>query len=397
MFYNKKESIRHSMIGVKDMKKIGIIGGGQLGKMMILEAKKMDYMVVILDPTKHCPAHSIADEHIVASFDDEEAMLSLAQKVDVVTYEFEHISIQALQAIERNNTPVYPSSETLLHIQNKYDQKQWLTKHGLAVPKFVAVSTQEEIKQAAQQYGYPIVLKACTGGYDGKGNAVIHTEEQIQTAFASLGSGNIPLMVEQFIPFLKEVSVLVCQNVQGQVEVFPIAENIHKNSILDETLVPADITEEVRKKACLIAQKASNVFHAIGMLCIELFVTKEGDVFVNELAPRPHNSGHYTIEGCYTSQYENHIRAILGLPLGNTELIRPTVMKNIIGNQDGRANVKGLEEAYKNPNVQVHIYGKETVKVGRKMGHITATGITLQQARQEVQNAHQHIRFTEEN
>ena len=378
------------------MKKIGIVGGGQLGKMMILDAKKMDYSFVILDPTKHCPAHGVADEHIIAGFDDREAMLQLADKVDVVTYEFEHISVEALQAIEKRGTPVYPSSDTLRHIQNKYHQKDWLRQHGIPVPDFMAIHCIDDMETAVKKFGYPLILKTCTGGYDGKGNAVIRNAEEVKDAYESLGGGSIPLMVEEFVPFLKEVSILVCQSLNGQVEVFPVAENIHKNSILDETLVPADITEEVREKAFEIAQKTSYVFQAIGMLCIELFVTKDGEVLVNELAPRPHNSGHYTIEGCYTSQYENHIRAIVGLPLGNTALIRPTVMKNIIGDRACKANLHGLEKAYTYPNVQVHIYGKEEVKRGRKMGHLTVTAETLEIALAEARYAHSKLYFSDE-
>lgn len=378
------------------MKKIGIVGGGQLGKMMILDAKRMDYYFVILDPTLNCPAHSIADEHIIAEFDDMDAMLQLADKVDVVTYEFEHISVEALKAMEEKGTPVYPSSETLRHIQNKYHQKSWLRQHGIPVPDFIAIHSIEDMETAERKFGYPLVLKACTGGYDGKGNAVIKKREDIKEAYESLGGGKVPLMVEEYVPFLKEVSILVCQSLNRQVEVFPVAENIHKNSILDETLVPADITEEMREKAFEIAKKTSYVFQAIGMLCIELFITSDGEVLVNELAPRPHNSGHYTIEGCYTSQYENHIRAILGLPLGNTNLIRPTVMKNIIGDKNGKANLHGLEKAYTYPNVQVHIYGKEQVKVGRKMGHITVTAQTLEMALAEARYAHSKLYFSEE-
>lgn len=378
------------------MRKIGIVGGGQLGKMMILDAKRMDYYFVILDPTQNCPAHSIADEHIVADFDDQEAMLLLSQKVDVVTYEFEHISVKALQTIERQGTPVYPSSETLLHIQNKYHQKQWLRDHDIPVPDFVKVETVEDIEQASQQFGYPIVLKTCTGGYDGKGNAIIQTKEEIRQGYEALGAGEIPLIVERFVPFLKEISILVCQSLNGQVEVFPIAENVHKNSILDETLVPASLSKEIEQQAFEIAKKTTKVFEAIGMLCIELFVTQDGQVLVNELAPRPHNSGHYTIEGCYTSQYENHIRAILGLPLGNSDLIRPTVMKNIIGTNNGKANLHGLEEAYQYPNAKVHIYGKEEVKLGRKMGHITVTSNTLEEALQEARQVHEKLYFSEQ-
>lgn len=238
-----------------------------------------------------------------------------------------------------------------------------------------------------------MILKTCTGGYDGKGNAVIHTREDIREAYESLAQGRLPLMVEEYVPFLKEVSILVCRSTNGDVAVFPVAENVHVNSILDETTVPADITEACREEAMDVARKAVHAFNAYGMLCIELFVTKDQHVLVNELAPRPHNSGHYTIEGCVTSQYENHIRAILGLPLGSTELIRPTVMKNIIGNVNKKAEVHGLEEAYKYPEVKIHIYGKEECRVGRKMGHITVTDKTIEDALFKARYAHSKIKF----
>lgn len=378
---------------VNKMYKIGIIGGGQLGKMMILDAKRLDYYFVILDPAKNCPAHSIADEHIIGGFDDIEAIKELASLVDVVTYEFEHINVKALQLLEQVGHKVYPSSETLLHIQNKFDQKLWLQEHNIAVADFVSIETIEEIKKAAIQFGYPLILKTCTGGYDGKGNAVIKTEEDIEKCYESLGKGSLPLMIEEVIPFEKEVSILVCRSTNGEITVFPVAENVHVNSILDETTVPAVISDVSNMEAMEVAKKVIEVFNGYGMLCIELFVKKDGHILVNEIAPRPHNSGHYTIEGCYTSQYENHIRAILGQPLGDSSLIRPTAMKNIIGQIDGDANVKGLSEAFKNPNVKVHLYGKEKVSVGRKMGHITATAKTLDEALQAVREAHEKISF----
>lgn len=378
------------------MKKIGIIGGGQLGKMMILDAKRLDYQFVILDPAPDCPAHSIADRHIVADFNDIAAIERLASKVDVVTYEFEHISLAALQKLEAKGHLVYPSASTLEHIQNKYQQKLWLQKHGLPVPEFVSVKSVQDIRRAEELYGYPLILKTCTGGYDGKGNAVIREESEIEAAYQALGAGKLPLMAEECIPFTKEVSVLACRSTNGEKSVFPVAENVHKNSILDETTVPADIGESTRKEAMEVAAACLDAFDAYGMLCVELFVTKEGHVLVNELAPRPHNSGHYTIEGCYTSQYEQHIRAILGLPLGDARLIRPTAMKNLIGDRTGKAEVHGLEEAYRYPDVKIHIYGKSEVKPGRKMGHITATAETAEEALRQVRGAHKAIVIGEE-
>ncbi len=375
------------------MHKIGIIGGGQLGKMMILDAKRLDYYFVILDPTKKCPADSIADEHIVAGFDDLEAIHELAKKVDVVTYEFEHISVKALQSLEENGVKVYPSSETLLHIQDKFRQKEWLKMHNIPVPEFIKIDSYEDLIRADEIFSYPMILKTCTGGYDGKGNAVIKTKEDTKKAYEQLGSGKLPLMIEEYISFEKEVSVLVCRSTTGDTKVFPVAENVHIDNILDETTVPANISEETKEEAMKIALDAVTAFNAYGMLCIELFVTKEGHVLVNELAPRPHNSGHYTIEGCYTSQYEQHIRAILGQPLGNPNLIRPTAMKNLIGDVNKDVEIKGLEEAYQHPNIKIHIYGKEKSAIGRKMGHITATADTIEVALEAVRKAHNSIKY----
>ena len=375
------------------MKKIGIIGGGQLGKMMILDGKRLDTWFAILDPTEHCPAHSIADRHIVAGFDDIDAILEMAEGTDVVTYEFEHISLRALQLLEEHGHKVYPSSETLGHIQNKLTQKQWLAKHGIPVPDFIAVNSPEDIMAAESRYTYPMILKTCTGGYDGKGNAVIADRGDINRAFESLGGGRLPLMLEERIDFEKEVSILACGSENGDMSVFPVAENVHKNSILDETTVPAVISKDAEREAFEVAKACLKAFKVCGMLCMELFVTKDGHILVNELAPRPHNSGHYTIEGCYTSQFEQHCRAILGYPLGDTSLIRPTAMKNLIGDRDGDAVLTGLEEAYRFPGLKIHNYGKEQVRVGRKMGHVTATADTLDEALAAVRAAHDALHF----
>lgn len=375
------------------MKRIGIIGGGQLGKMMILDAKRLDYYFVILDPTKNCPAHSIADEHIVASFDDIEAIKLLASKTDVITYEFEHISLKALQELEEIGHKVYPTSKTLSHIQNKYDQNNWLKANHIPIPNYTFINHINELLKAHEKFGYPMILKTCTGGYDGKGNAVIEKAGDEEKAYEALGAGKLPLMIEEWIPFEKEVSILACRSINGEIAVFPVAENVHKNSILDETTVPAKISEATNQEAFEVAKACVKAFDAYGMMCIELFVTKEGRILVNELAPRPHNSGHYTIEGCYTSQYEQHIRAILGLPLGNPGLIRPTAMKNIIGEKSGQADLKGLEQAYEFSNVKIHIYGKETVSKGRKMGHITATGNSIEEALAFVRGAYDKLSY----
>ncbi len=375
------------------MKRIGIIGGGQLGKMMILDGKRLDHQFMILDPTEHCPAHSIADAHIVAEFDDVDAIIQMAEMVDVVTYEFEHISVKALQILEEQGHKVYPSSETLLHIQNKLDQKIWLANHGIPVPSFAQIYSYGHLCSLTEQSGYPVILKTCTGGYDGKGNAVIDHKGGEEKAYQSLGNGELPLMLEEWIPFEKEVSVLACRSTTGEIRVFPMAENKHRNNILDETVVPARVSKTTAEEAFEVARNCVRAVNAYGMLCVEMFVTREGHVLVNELAPRPHNSGHYTIEGCYTSQYEQHVRAILGMPLGNSDLIRPTAMKNLIGVKNGISEPTGVEFAMQYPNVKVHLYGKERVSIGRKMGHITATADTIDEALADVRKAHRCISF----
>ena len=266
-------------------------------------------------------------------------------------------------------------------------------QHHIPVPRFAGVESFEQMCGLLEETGYPMILKTCTGGYDGKGNAVIRHRGDERKAYDALGAGQLPLMLEEWIPFQKEVSILACRSISGDISVFPVAENRHRNSILDETTVPADISEETNREAFAVAKACVEAVDAYGMLCIELFVTKEGHVLVNELAPRPHNSGHYTIEGCYTSQYEQHVRAILGMPLGNAELIRPTAMKNLIGEKNGLASLEGLELAYRYPNVKVHVYGKERVAVGRKMGHITATADTIEEALSQVRRAHTCISF----
>ena len=375
-------------------KRIGIIGGGQLGKMMILEAKKMGFYVTVLDPTLHCPAHTIVDEHIVAEFDDEKAIRTLAEKSDVITYEFEHIGAKILEALEQEGVLVYPTAKSLEIIQNKQDQKEVLQNHGIPVPAFQKVETIEDIAKAAEDFGYPLMLKSATGGYDGKGNYLIHTKEEIEAGYTALGKGTLPLMAEKFFPFTMEISVLACRSAQGETAVYPVAENIHHDNILFETRVPAHISSQQTKEAMELAKQVMEVFQGVGMFCVEMFVGASGDLAVNEVAPRPHNSGHYTIEGCFTSQFEQHIRAVTGLPLGDSGLLRPCVMRNVLGEgQEGPAQVLGASECLKIKGVTLHVYGKEISKPKRKMGHITVLADTLEEALVKAENAWQAVKI----
>jgi len=361
-------------------KKIGIIGGGQLGKMMILEAKRLGFYVIVLDPAADCPASSICDYQIVASFDDEKAFFDLANHVDVITYEFEHINVNALEKLAEKGHTIYPSVKSLKTIQNKYLQNIMLQENGVPVPRFAKVETATDIRKQAEILGYPLMLKATTGGYDGKGNALILDETEVDDAFALLGNGTREIMVEEFVPFEKELSIIACRGIDGSRCIYPVAENSHVNSILDTTIVPARIAESSIVSATKIAYKVMEIFDGVGTFCVEMFVTQDGSISVNEVAPRPHNSGHYTIEGCFACQFENHIRAITGLAFGNVELIQPTVMMNLLGQSDGKADLIGLEETYKDSRVKVHLYGKAESKRNRKMGHFTVTGQTVDEA-----------------
>lgn len=376
-------------------KKIGIIGGGQLGQMMILEAKKMGFYITVLDPGKKCPAHTLVDEHIIADFDDQEAIRLLAKKSDVVTYEFEHIDADILETLEQEGKKIYPTAKSLKLIQNKYTQKHVLQENGIPVPDFMAISSLADLENACDAYGTPLMLKTCTGGYDGKGNYCVDTKEDCQTAFTALGGGTLPLMAERFFPFIMEISVLACRGINGEIQVYPVAENIHVDSILEETRVPANISETTTKNAMDLAKEVMEIFEGVGMFCVELFVDKNGALALNEVAPRPHNSGHYTIEACVTSQFEQHIRAVTGLPLGSPALVSPVVMRNILGEEGskGKALVGGADGVLAIKGAFLHIYGKEESRPKRKMGHLTVLAKTIEDAHEQGEKAKKTVRI----
>ncbi len=359
---------------------VGIIGGGQLGKMIAHEARRMSLKIVVLDPTEGCPAAKIADEQIVADFKDESAIIKLADKCDVLTYEIELANSSALKELELKNYPIRPAPETLRIIQNKYRQKSFLKKHKIAVPDFELVRSEEHLHELCSKFGFPAMLKACEDSYDGRGNFLITSKGKVHEAFDYFAGREC--MLEKYVPFTKEISIMVARNPSGQIESFPVAENIHKNSILDTTIAPARISRKVELKAKRLAEKTMEVLHGAGIFGIEMFVTKGGDVLVNEIAPRPHNSGHYTNEACSVSQFEQHLRAVLDLPLSRPELLAPAAMVNILGNENfsGSYAVKGLKKLLAVPGVKLYVYGKKTSKPRRKLGHITATGKTAKEA-----------------
>lgn len=372
--------ISTDIITIKNPIRIGIIGGGQLGKMIAQEAKRMSFKIIILDPCKDCPASSVSDEIIHADFKDESAIRKLARMSDVLTYEIELANSNALKVLESQKYPVFPAPVTLEIIQNKFRQKSFLKENGIAVPEFDLVKSVECLKNLCSDYGLPAMLKACEDSYDGRGNFLISSMDKTQEAFDFFHGKEC--MLEKFIPFIKEISIMVARNSDGQIVSFPVAENIHSNNVLDMTIVPARISKKVSIKAKRIAQKTMGALKGAGIFGIEMFVTKDEDVIVNEIAPRPHNSGHYSIEACSISQFEQHIRAILDLPLADPQLLTPSVMVNILGSEhhNGTYKIEGLSKLMSIPGIKLHIYGKKISKPRRKLGHITVTAQNVQEA-----------------
>ncbi|AWI11338.1 5-(carboxyamino)imidazole ribonucleotide synthase [Caldibacillus thermoamylovorans] len=357
---------------------IGVIGGGQLGQMMTLAAKSMGFRVIVLDPTPNSPCGQVADEQIVAAYNDLAAVKILAEKTDVITYEFENIDANALSWLT-NHAYVPQGTEILRVTQNRIYEKATIQKAGVPVVPYEVILNQTELEHGLENLGYPAVLKTATGGYDGKGQLVIKTEHDRISAASLLSTG--PCVLEQWIPFTKEVSVIVSKNPDGETAVFPVAENIHCNNILHQTIVPARIDKETEEKAMAAAKKIAEFLHLIGTLAVEMFVTEDGEIYINELAPRPHNSGHYSIEACMTSQFEQHIRAICNLPLGSTALLKPAVMVNILGEHLEPL----LENLHHFKHWKIHLYGKNEAKPGRKMGHLTRLCNDTDEALQELE------------
>jgi 5-(carboxyamino)imidazole ribonucleotide synthase len=372
---------------------IGIIGGGQLGKMIAHEARRMSFKVIVLDPTENCPASRIADEQIVADFKDEVAIMKLAEKSDVLTYEIELANSVALAQLEEKRYPVRPAPETLRIIQNKHRQKAFLRENGIAVPDFELIRSRQHLEELCTKFGLPAVLKATEDSYDGRGNFIIRSWSDMDRAYNYFG--NREIMLEKFVPFTKEISIMVARNPSGQIESFPVSENIHKNNILDTTIVPAQISSKTKQAAIKLAEKTLRVLHGAGIFGIEMFVTKMGSVLVNEIAPRVHNSGHYTNEACSVSQFEQHLRAVLDLPLAKPELLSPAVMINILGPEsfEGIYAVTGLDKMMKVQGAELYIYGKEISKPGRKLGHVTATGKNAKEALARAKKAHNAIKL----
>lgn len=356
---------------------IGIIGGGQLGRMMTLAAKKAGFKVIVLEPSSQSPAGQVADKEIVAAYHDRGALDLLAQHSDVITYEFENIDYESLKWLSQK--AYIPQGADLIRItQDRILEKQALTKAGVEVAPYHVIRKKEDLEQGIQIIGYPAVLKTTRGGYDGKGQFVIKIREDIEEAVDMLEQG--PCVLEAWIPFEKEISVVMTKGVTNELACFPVGENLHIHNILHKTTVPAGIPVEIEQKVHQIARQIAGYLDLVGTLAVELFLTKNQEIYVNELAPRPHNSGHYTIEACNISQFGQHIRAICGWPLQEIQLLRPAVMINILGQHVQSV----IEEIPRKPNWSIHLYGKDQAKQNRKMGHITVLTENIVETTQEL-------------
>ncbi|HEU4468501.1 MAG TPA: 5-(carboxyamino)imidazole ribonucleotide synthase [Nitrososphaeraceae archaeon] len=373
-----KPSFDKSQLSPNDIT-LGIIGGGQLGKMIGIEAKRMSLNLAYLDPDKTCPASTIADILFISDYKDEKSILDLAQESNVLTYEIELANSSVLKDLESKGLPVHPSPAVLNTIQNKLRQKKFLKSKGIPVPEFEEVSSIDQARRICKDFHYPLVLKACEDSYDGRGNYVVRSASDIDKGIRYFEGRKC--MIEKFIHFTKEVSIMVARNTRGQITSLPVVRNIHKNNILDTTIVPAGVNRRVEANARSIAEKVVKSLKGVGIFGIEMFLD-DNKLMINEIAPRPHNSGHYSIEACSVSQFELHIRAILGLPLVKPRLMSPVVMTNILGipNYTGEYSLTGIDKALAIPGMKLHLYGKRITKPQRKLGHFTITAESTEEA-----------------
>lgn len=363
---------------------IGIIGGGQLGQMLTQAALPLGFKVIVLDPGDNCPAAQAGAKQIVKNY-DQANIEELASQVNFLTTEFEEgLDPNGLEKLANLN----PSAKTIGLILDKLAQKDYLSKNGVAMGAYAAIEPAAEAYKLLDEYGGKMLIKTRRGGYDGYGNRVVLTRQQIDQALKDFEGK--PVYAEAFVPFAKELAVMVVRGNDGQVATYPVVETIQKNNICHQVLAPAQVDESIRQKALAMAKQVAGLFDGAGAFGIEMFLV-DGEVYLNEIAPRVHNSGHYTIEACTTSQFENHIRAVTGMELGPTDMTTPAaVMINILGERNGPVELGGIEAA-EALGAKVHIYGKSPTKIGRKMGHITVTGDNLEEVRERAEAARKLI------
>jgi 5-(carboxyamino)imidazole ribonucleotide synthase len=355
---------------------VGVMGGGQLGRMFAIAARRMGYRVHTFSPDEDTPTGQLADREVAAGYDDEQAVRDFARGVDVLTFEFENIPSQTI-TWAAEECVVRPAGNVLHICQHRLREKIFLREAGLPLPKFVEVNDEKQLAAAVKELGTPCVLKTASFGYDGKGQQKIEDNTDLKSAWVACTGTQAVL--EEWVPFESEISVIIARSLEGQMVSYPVCENRHANHILDLTVVPAEVSSDVAYNARQIAGAVAEQLELVGLLAVEMFLLHDESILINELAPRPHNSGHFSFDACVTSQFEQQLRAVCGLPLGSAELLRPCVMANLLGDvwEEARAAGRGEPDwraAAAFPDVKIHLYGKSEARRGRKMGHLVAFG-----------------------
>lgn len=367
---------------------IGVLGSGQLGRMFAIAARRMGYRVHTFSPETDTPTGQVADYEVCADYEDLDAVRDFAKNVDVITFEFENVPSRTVEAAE-SFAPVRPRGEVLHVTQNRLREKTFLRRNGFPVTPFRHVVTLAELQKAAVELGAPGVLKTAGFGYDGKGQAKINSAEDCADAFGQIGGQEAVL--EAFVDFEKEVSVVAARDWHGNFADYGVIENSHENHILDVSFAPALVSEKTRKEAAEIARAILEKLEVVGVLCVEFFLAKDGALLVNELAPRPHNSGHLTVDACATSQFEQQLRAVCGFSLGSAEFYKPASMANLLGDLWEKGEPR-WQRALENPRVKLHLYGKQEARRGRKMGHLTALAENAEEAVRLVKEARNNLK-----
>jgi len=374
--------------------RLGIIGGGQLARMTGIAALPLGVEVVVLEKNPFSPASRLSPDCIVGDWNDQGTLLKFAERCDAITLENEFVDAKALEVLEEAGHKLFPSAACIALTQDKLTQKQALQNAGLAVPKFGAVKSPEEIIRVAHEFGWPLLLKTRRNGYDGKGNFTLRSEADVATGWQSLGGGQNELMVEAYFPFSKELAVIVTRGQDGALAVYPVVETIQRHHVCLVVKAPAQIPDARARLVAALAKRAVEAVGGVGSFGVELFLSANGEIAINEIAPRVHNSGHYTIEACHCSQFENHVRAVLGWPLGNPLMFAPTaVMVNLLGTEKTSGQPHGLKNGLRMSGARVHIYGKMASGPGRKMGHITVLENSVEEGLTIAERAAKEICF----
>jgi 5-(carboxyamino)imidazole ribonucleotide synthase len=373
---------------------LGIIGGGQLAKMTAIAAYQLGCEVIVLEQQDEFPANSLDTHTLVGDWNDPETLLEMARLADVITLENEFVEAEALAELERAGHALHPSSDCVRTVQDKLTQKRAFAAAGLPLPRFADAPDPRSVVEAAERFGWPVVLKKRKLGYDGKGNATVRDAGELPAAWERLDGDRAGLLVEEFCRFTSELAVMVTRDRDGECVVYPVVETVNRDHICHVVKAPASVEPEVSRRAAEIARDAVEAVKGVGSMGMEFFLHEDGRLLINEIAPRVHNTGHYTIEACHCSQFENHVRAVLGLPLGSPAMRAPAAtMVNLLGDSDGLGTPHGLDAALRTAGAHLHVYGKQLSGRGRKMGHVTALGSSVDEACAVATAAASRVRF----